>query len=227
MKGKIFFHVNEKGENALILATKCICRNCVQLLLENGINDVNHQDYRGNTALHYAVGVKDRKIVDMLLANGADVSIKNNEGLDTIQFAKKLRQDLVNKVMEYSYLIAKLDEIIKILSNEKSNIYDKISYISSGYSSFNREDLIQIYREVKPYLNPDFEKTFCLINCFTYFESMLKPFKKSFGSIENKYYSYPYCHGNILIFDNYIREDICTILDIDLLNLLGKYIIDH
>ncbi|KAG4084415.1 ankyrin repeat-containing domain protein [Neocallimastix lanati (nom. inval.)] len=51
---KCIKQVNNKSENALILAIKTGQNLAVTTLLENNIN-VNQQDIYGNTALHYAV----------------------------------------------------------------------------------------------------------------------------------------------------------------------------
>jgi len=60
-----------------------ICNNCSlefkQLLLDAGI-DVNSRNYAGNTLLHQAVKQHDSEIFQLLLARGADETIRNNSG---------------------------------------------------------------------------------------------------------------------------------------------------
>ncbi|OUM62609.1 hypothetical protein PIROE2DRAFT_61763 [Piromyces sp. E2] len=213
-------HVNDHGENALILATKCRCRNCVKVLLENGVNDVNHQDHLGNTALHYAIFIKDREIIEMLLSSGADKNIKNKDGLDALSYAEKIKNDLSVNGKSYSYIGAKIDEVIRLLTQGNVSLKDKVAEIE--YNRYIREDLIEIYKEVEPYLRLDYDDTFVIINGFSYFGMVLKIYQKAFGKIESQYYSYPYCLGwpdtidsNYFIHGESYDIDICLPLEID------------
>ena len=47
-----------------------------QLLLDYGA-DINKQNYRGETAIYYAIYHKQKKMIDFLLKNGADIRIDN------------------------------------------------------------------------------------------------------------------------------------------------------
>lgn len=62
-------------------------REAVAVLLEAGA-DVNHQDISGRTFLHAAVLGKRVKILQMLLAAGADPTIANNKGETALDLAR-------------------------------------------------------------------------------------------------------------------------------------------
>jgi len=49
------------------------------MVMEN-IEQINYQDAKGWTALHYAVYLKNVDVMAILMACGIDDSIKNNEG---------------------------------------------------------------------------------------------------------------------------------------------------
>ncbi|KAL6589515.1 ankyrin [Neocallimastix sp. 'constans'] len=57
--------VNSRGENALIVASKINNTGAVNTLLDHGI-DVNCQDEKGNTALHYAVEIEKPELIKKL-----------------------------------------------------------------------------------------------------------------------------------------------------------------
>lgn len=52
--------------------------------------DINQKDNQGNTALHYAALTKNYDKMKILLENGANKSIKNNEGITPFDLVKKI-----------------------------------------------------------------------------------------------------------------------------------------
>lgn len=76
--------------------------NALQLLIEKGgeLNVRTQTD--GNTPLHFAVGYENVAGVALLLANGADRSLTNNEGLTALGVAK------------IAMLTASSDELVRI-----------------------------------------------------------------------------------------------------------------
>jgi ankyrin repeat protein len=92
----IINNVNNRNENALIIATKLDCSKAIATLIEYPIF-VNQQDCLGNTALHYAVDIENTFIIKLLIKTKADINIKNNDGFTPIDIAKeKKNDDLVN-----------------------------------------------------------------------------------------------------------------------------------
>lgn len=71
-------------EESLMILTKLgnydIFANEFERLKFFGFININHRDTNGNTILHHASMNGNDRIVELLLDNGADESIKNNEG---------------------------------------------------------------------------------------------------------------------------------------------------
>jgi len=57
--------------------------------LKTKYTDINHKDVKGNTALHYAVQLKDYNMANLISFHKADKDIKNNEGLTPMELAGK------------------------------------------------------------------------------------------------------------------------------------------
>lgn len=56
-------------------------RDCAAILLEHGANH-DHRGVNGNTALHLAVRVSSKPLVELLLEYGADIDAKNKVSLN-------------------------------------------------------------------------------------------------------------------------------------------------
>jgi len=94
--------INDKNENALIIAIKTgFDLNFKEYNLKNC--NINQQDYLGNTALHYAVMLKDFYSINMLFYNNADYNIKNEQHQSVL--------DLINDIDDQK------ENIIKIMKN--------------------------------------------------------------------------------------------------------------
>jgi len=92
--------INNKKENALILATKVNNELAVKELLEHGIN-INQQDDLGNTALHYAIETKNLNLTHALLSDCADVNIKNNEGKSSLDLANEINDESIKNLINH------------------------------------------------------------------------------------------------------------------------------
>lgn len=68
----------------------------VKFFVEQGI-DINAQDATGNTVLHYAVKRLDLCLIEYLVAKGANVNIKNKEGLTALYGATNIRKKWTNE----------------------------------------------------------------------------------------------------------------------------------
>lgn len=76
-----------EGETVLHLAVDSAPR--VKVLLERGaqVLDIDARDNRGRSALHYAAVVGNHASMEILLANGADVTLRDFDSVSTLHFA--------------------------------------------------------------------------------------------------------------------------------------------
>ncbi len=85
--------INEKGENAFIIAVQSGKKDVIKVFLDNG-EDVNFQTADGSSALMYAKGLyRGFKVVEMIIAAGANVYLENNEGRNVLEMGGGLRAD--------------------------------------------------------------------------------------------------------------------------------------
>jgi ankyrin repeat protein len=87
----------------------------VQLLIDHNAKEtINHIDKGGNSALHWA---SDVKIVELLLKNGADPTIRNNKGQTPLEQAR-----------EYNWKdkVAVLEKYMNADGNQKSEAAPEI-----------------------------------------------------------------------------------------------------
>eukprot|EP00833_Pecoramyces_ruminatium_P004729 jgi/Orpsp1_1/1178761/evm.model.c7180000066639.1 len=82
---------NHKKETYLIMATKMNNEKVIHDLLDRGA-DVNLQDIKGNTALHYASAKGNAYTIEMLINNKADIEIKNYQQETPIMVACRFKQ---------------------------------------------------------------------------------------------------------------------------------------
>jgi len=93
-KPEYMYEINERGENALIIACKANNYMSVSTLLEYPV-PINCQDELGNSALHYAVKCKKPAIIQLLVKKGANTQLKNNEGESAEDIAMKMEDKTV------------------------------------------------------------------------------------------------------------------------------------
>ena len=110
---KEFLNNHYETPEILIRGVEKQNESIVKLLLGQQL-DINYQDYKGNTALHYAAQLDSNDILNLLLENGADANILNCEELTALQMAV-----LSGKVQNYETL-AKVtsDQYRKCKSNK-------------------------------------------------------------------------------------------------------------
>jgi len=135
----IINEVNNKNENALIIACKINQMKAAETLLKRGIN-INQQDHLGNTALHYAVNIEKPKLIQLLMSKNPDLELRNKNG----KTVKDLAIDLGNK------------KILGILNNPFA--VDPSVY--KDYDNTNNKNLEKYIEEVKEYLTPLFNNDY-------------------------------------------------------------------
>jgi len=83
---KLLCHTNDQKETPLILAAKfgLVFRDLIHR------SNINCQDHLGNTALFYAIKIRDVRTVNMLVYHGADPKIQNHQGVSAFDAAVEL-----------------------------------------------------------------------------------------------------------------------------------------
>lgn len=131
-KKKIFNHVNNKNENELIIATKLgvLCKELFKS------NEVNQQDYLGNTALYYAIKLKDREAINMLVYHKADPTIKNYQGVSAIDLADQMKEEFIFEILknpmtpeQMKTTIEKEGKVFGVFNKKKSTDDKLVDYI--------------------------------------------------------------------------------------------------
>jgi len=90
-KPDLLHEINHKGENALILACKTNNYESVETLLNYPVHlNINCQDAKGNTALHYAIECQNPYIVQKLIEKEADQQLKNFNDQSSYDLAMEL-----------------------------------------------------------------------------------------------------------------------------------------
>jgi ankyrin repeat protein len=74
------------------------CKNIIQLLLKYGAN-VNIQDTKGQTPLHYAISYNQAYIAERLIQTGADVNIQDTKGQTPLHYAARYNQTHIAKIL--------------------------------------------------------------------------------------------------------------------------------
>ncbi|KAG4084115.1 ankyrin repeat-containing domain protein [Neocallimastix lanati (nom. inval.)] len=153
-------NLNNKNENALILATKCNLLESIKILISNGIN-INQQDSYGNTALYYAVDIGNLQIITILICNKADFNIKNNNGISALDHAKELNDENILHAIFQQYSLPPLSDVD--VKNELPIKYNEIlqylnPLIKVDYSKVHMtKSLIGIEKSIYKTLKNDFD----------------------------------------------------------------------
>ena len=71
---------DQYGNTLLVIAAQTNCAPMAMELLDRGA-DINAQNWRGQTALHFAMSFSFHQMADLLLTRGADRTVKNDWGM--------------------------------------------------------------------------------------------------------------------------------------------------
>ena len=83
---------DKNGMNLLMFSVDCnFSITTVEFLIKAGC-EVNSQDVRGDTALHYACYMENTDLVKSLLKHGADPHIKNKENSSALDSAEEYEE---------------------------------------------------------------------------------------------------------------------------------------
>ncbi len=103
-------------------------RDPAQLLITFNAR-MNAQDNKGNTPLHYCVAYNNVTVMKVLLEKGASLDIKNNKGLNPIQFALDRNKGSAATIMR-NFKDNDKDELPPILASIGKN---KVSMHANKY----------------------------------------------------------------------------------------------
>ena len=123
---------SQSGKNLLHIASIYSCSKITERILCAGNLDINQKDNEGYTALHDSVLLADHKITKMLLQNGADPFIKNEDGLNALELCIEYDNNLKNSEEKIKTTIRR--NIKTLLDNGMS-----LNDISSDGKSFLRK----------------------------------------------------------------------------------------
>jgi len=142
----IINEVNNKNENALIMACKINQIKAVEILLKYGV-DINHQDYLGNTALHYAIEIRSPHLIHILMTKKPDINIRNNEGKSAFDSTLEI-PDVNIKHEILAMIINPNTKDIKTKSEIDNKYIEEIQkstipYANNDYSDFISTDLME------------------------------------------------------------------------------------
>eukprot|EP00347_Sterkiella_histriomuscorum_P002658 403367298 len=127
-----FLTQNEQRQTALHIATIEQHLVLVKSMIQEFQADTNIQDYKLNTALHYAVQSKNRKLVRIIIDGKPDISLRNCDGFQAIQIAST--KDILSQKENI-----KLEQLINGLSPPVTIGNNSTNVRLSGESSYQDE----------------------------------------------------------------------------------------
>jgi len=138
---KTLEYVNNKKEDAIIIATKLGYLEKIKSSSFLNIN-LNHQDGLGNTALFYAVNMRNIYDINLLAYYHADLTIKNNQGISPMDQAVQIGEEKLIKYMENPKIPYKMKEKLekgksKGLFSKKNSSIDKTDDYIKNYQVNN------------------------------------------------------------------------------------------
>ena len=141
-------YYEKTGMTLLMISVIKQYTNFINLFLENGA-DINAQNLKnGNTALHYAVLIKNKVIIELLIKNNnCDLLIRNNDNENVVDIAFKnnsrteIYSMLASKYTEQQKMLEEQKEQNEINNNENNDInygINKMNYINMNSYNNNR-----------------------------------------------------------------------------------------
>jgi len=128
---EILTRTNNKQENAIIIATKLGDYHVLLNIIKQYSWDINHADSLGNTAIYYAVKIKDKRIINLLMSQKADPTIKNKEGLSAKDIAKEADDPRLLELIENPLTLAEIEKQQRKNKNKKSSDEKLNQYIKN------------------------------------------------------------------------------------------------
>lgn len=114
--------VNISGASYLQIAVMCGNFDLAKFVIDNGI-DVNNQDDKGSTALHYCAEYKQYEIAEYILNNSGKIDIADkygNQPLWTATFSAKVHPERIKMVELFLAFGADKNHVNKVNKTPKS-----------------------------------------------------------------------------------------------------------
>ena len=124
---------SSSGLNALHLAAQGNYPNIIIYLIDKYGMNINSQDNKGNTALHWAVYMDKKQAVNYLMYYNIDINIRDNDNDTALDIAKRK-----NNV----YLMKKFKEDYSLLNQKGNNGDNALNKNNKNGFSFNFKSLI-------------------------------------------------------------------------------------
>jgi len=139
-------YINMNKENLMIMCAKLGSPEIANLLIKKyKFTDIDHQDSKGNTALHYAVQCNDYLVANILAYNQANLNIKNNEGVSPMDLARSDRKMVkyLNKPVAPHKMVDKVKKptfmpINEVLRNKFRESYGFINILNK-YHDYTKD----------------------------------------------------------------------------------------
>jgi len=152
---KILNMVNDKKENALIIAVKLDYHEflCATFLNENNIDQ---QDELGNTALFYAIQLKNKHSINILMNYKASLNIKNNQGISPLDLAKEINDENILEILNNPIPISEMESEFK----EKKSWFKNEKTTDEKVDDYVKNYRIKNYQKDYNYIIEDTKKTY-------------------------------------------------------------------
>ena len=106
--------VSHVGKTGALIATELKHTKVLDILLREYGADPNFRNKRGDALVHVAIRAQDEKTLDMLLNNGADITLEDAKGKSCRKIAKQLRSKAVLERINRAY-----EEIMNNTNNNR------------------------------------------------------------------------------------------------------------
>jgi len=148
-KEKVYSQINDKNENIIIIATKLgLFKYLFDIVFSN--NNIDHQDNLGNTALYYAIKIKDKYAINSLIYRHANLNIKNNQGKSAFDLSKEINDDSIIEILNNPISPEDFEK------NEKKKSKKILFFKKKENSDEKLEKYIQNY-QIGNYQNNDYD----------------------------------------------------------------------
>jgi len=144
-----FLQINDKNESPIIIAVKL--GHSINLTEDYFIeNNVNQQDDLGNTALYYAIKIKDRYAINLLRYYHADPHIKNKQRISPISLSIEMNDEGFKELLKEPPLPP--EEFIEKENNNNKRKFSLIKSIIKKNKDKGKEKEKEIDQKIENYI---------------------------------------------------------------------------